>query len=68
MGQEVTQLSTGMYTANLHKNIDMLNKNTPGIKKSEAKLEAPVSSYSYTPLKSMISDRGQGPSCLLTTM
>ena len=29
------------------KSIDMLNKNTPGEKKSEAKSEAPVSSYSY---------------------
>ena len=29
------------------KSIDMLNKNTPGVKKSEAKSEAPVSSYSY---------------------
>ena len=25
----------------------MLNKNTPGVKKSEAKSEAPVSSYSH---------------------
>ena len=32
----------------------MLNKNTPGVKKSEAKSEAPVSSYSYTRLKSVI--------------
>ena len=46
------------------KSIDMLNKN----KKSEAKSEAPVSSYSYTRLKSVISGRCQGPSCLLTTM
>ena len=29
----------------------MLNKNTPGEKKSEAKSEAPVSSYSYMRLK-----------------
>ena len=33
------------------KSIDMLNKNTPGAKKSEAKSEAPVSSYSNTRLK-----------------
>ena len=33
----------------------MLNKNTPGEKKSEAKSEAPVSSYSYMRLKSVIS-------------
>ena len=49
------------------KTIDMLNKNTPGVK-SEAKSEAPVSSYSYTRLKSVISGRGQGPSCLLAAM
>ena len=42
----------------------MLNKNTPGVKKSEAKSEAPVS-YSYKRLKSVISGEGQGPSCLL---
>ena len=68
MGQEITQQSTGMYTANLHKSIDMLNKNTPGVKKSEAKSEAPVSSYSYMRLKSVISGRGQGPNCLLVAM
>ena len=45
----------------------MLSKNTPGVKKSEAKSEAPVSSYLYTRLKSVISGRGQGPSCLLAT-
>ena len=50
------------------KSIDMLNKNTPGVQKSEAKLETPVSSYSYTRLNSVISGRGQGPSCLLATM
>ena len=34
----------------------MLSKNTPGVKKSEAKSEAPVSSYSsYMRLKSVIS-------------
>ena len=43
----------------------MLNKNTQGAKKSEAKSEAPVSSYSYMRLKSVISGGGQGPSCLL---
>ena len=36
-------------------------------KKSEVKLEAPVSFYSYTRLKSVISGRGQGPRCLLPT-
>ena len=36
------------------KSIDMLNKNTPGVK-SKAKLEASVSSYSYKQLKSVIS-------------
>ena len=46
----------------------MLNKNTLGAKNSEAKSEAPVSSYSYMGLKNVISDGGQGPSCLLTTM
>ena len=46
------------------KSIDMLNK-TPRCKKSEAKSEAPVSSYSYTRLKNVISGRGQGPSCLV---
>ena len=45
----------------------MLNKNTPGVKKSEAKSEAPES-YSYKRLKSVISGGGQGPSCLLATM
>ena len=49
------------------KSIDMLNKNTLAVKKNEAKSEAPVSSYSYTRLKSVISGRGQGPSCLLGT-
>ena len=48
--------------------INMLNKNTQGAKKSEAKSEAPVSSYSYMRLKSVISGGGQGPSCLLATM
>ena len=33
----------------------MLSKNTPGVKKSEDKSEAPVSSYSYMRLKSVIS-------------
>ena len=28
----------------------MLNKNTPGVQKSEAKSEAPISSYSYIQL------------------
>ena len=39
----------------LNSKISMLNKNTPGAKKSETKLEAPVSSYSYMRLKSVIS-------------
>ena len=42
----------------------MLNKNTPGVKKSEAKSEAPVSSYSCMRLKSVTSGGGQGLSCL----
>ena len=46
----------------------MLNKNTPGAKKSEAKSEAPGSSNSYVRIKSVISGGGQGPSCLLTTI
>ena len=37
----------------------MQSKNAPGVK-SEAKLEAPVSSYSYTQLKSVVSGGGQG--------
>ena len=32
--QEITHQSNGMYTANLHKSIDMPNKNTPGVKKA----------------------------------
>ena len=40
----------------------------PRCKKSETKSEAPVSSYSYMRLKSVISGGGQGPSCLLATM
>ena len=39
----------------------------PRCKESEAKSEAPVSSYSYMRLKSVISGGGQGPSCLLAT-
>ena len=39
-GQEIMKSlisqSTGMYTANLHKSIDMLNKNTPGVKKGRS--------------------------------
>ena len=49
------------------KSIDMLNKTPQVKKKSEAKSEAPVSSYSYMQLKSVISGWGQGPSCLLAT-
>ena len=44
---------------------DMLNNNTPGVQKSEAKSEAPNSPYSYIRLKSVISDGGQGLGCLL---
>ena len=40
----------------------------PRCKKSEAKSETPVSFYSCTRLKSVISGRGQGPSCLLGIM
>ena len=40
----------------------------PRCTKSEAKSEAPGSSYSYTQLKSVISDSGQGLSCLLATL
>ena len=43
----------------------MLSKNTPGVQKSEAKLEAPNSSYSCIRLKSVISDGGQCLGCLL---
>ena len=50
------------------KSIDMLDKNTPGVKKSKAKSEAPVSFNLCTRLKSVISGGGQGPSCLLATM
>jgi len=34
----------------------------PDCKKSDAKLEAPISSYSYIQLKNLISGGGQGPS------
>ena len=44
---------------------NMLNKNTPGVQKSEAKSEAPISSHSYIRLKSVISDGGQGLGYLL---
>ena len=44
---------------------NMLNKNTPGVQKSEAKSEAPISSYSYIRLKTVISDGGQGLGCFL---
>ena len=45
----------------------MLNKNTQGAKKSEAKSEAPVSFYSYMRLKSLISGGGQDPTELLVS-
>ena len=48
--------------------IIMLNKNISVVKKSKAKSEAPVGSYLYTQLKSVISGRGQGLSCLLAAM
>ena len=44
---------------------DKLNKNTPGVQKSEAKSEAPISSYLYIRLRSVISDGGQGLGFLL---
>ena len=43
----------------------MLIKSTPGVQKSEAKSEAPISSYSYIRLKSVIADGGQGLGYLL---
>ena len=43
----------------------MLKKNTPGVEKSEAKLEALISSCSYIQLKSVIFDGGQGLGYLL---
>ena len=63
-GQFLLYSTTVLYDTCIY----ILNKNTPGVKKSEAKSEAPVSSYSYTRLKSVISDRGQGPNCLLAAM
>ena len=45
----------------------MLNKNTQRAKKSKAKLEAPVSFYSYMQLKSLISGGGQGPTELFVS-
>ena len=47
--------------------INMLNKNTQGAKKSEAKSEAPVSFYSCMRLKSLISGGGQGPTELFVS-
>ena len=45
-----------VYSSVAHaKSIDMLGKNTPGVAKSKAKLEPPVSSYSCIWLKSVIS-------------
>ena len=67
-GQEIilaTVHGMGCLQLTYIKSIDMLNKNTPGVKKSEAKSEAPDSSYSC---KRLVSDGGQGPSCLLATM
>ena len=37
----------------------MLNKNTPGAKKSEAKSEAPVSSYSLRPRPKLFASNPQ---------
>ena len=47
--------------------IYIAKQKNPRCKKSEAKSEAPES-YSYKRLKSVISGRGQGPSCLPATM
>ena len=47
--------------------IYMLNKSTPGMQKSEAKSEAPLSCipiHAINSVKSVISDEGQGLSCL----
>ena len=44
----------------LQKRIDTLNKNTPGIQKSKAKSEAPVSYLNMYSTKNLISDGGQG--------
>ena len=44
----------------------MLDLSTPGVQKSEAKSEAPISdSYLYIQLKSMLYDGRQGLGCLL---
>ena len=61
--QEITWHCIVHVTYN--KRIDMLNRNTPGVQKSEAKSEAPISSSSYVWLKSVISDGGQGLGYLL---
>ena len=46
----------------------MLNKNTPGVKKARPSREAPVSSYSYMQLKSLILVEAKAQlSCLLAT-
>ena len=45
----------------------LLNKSCKGVKKSEAKSEAPDSSYSYIRLKNLISGGGQGPTELFAS-
>ena len=50
--ERIANIYTHIY---IYVYIYMLNKNTPGEKKSEAKSEAPVSSYSHMRLKSVIS-------------
>ena len=67
--QNIT-ITTESYDSKLNYHACNLNakQKHPRCKKSEAKLEAPVSSYLYMRLKSVISGGGQGPSCLLATM
>ena len=52
MQQKLRSATTDSYMTIF---VKLINKNTPGEKKSEAKSEAPVSSYSYMQLKSVIS-------------
>ena len=53
LASRLTTMSLEMYTHICKQ------KNSPGVQKSEAKSEAPVSSYLYIRLKSVISDGGQ---------
>ena len=64
-GGSVQQFVKFCSFADFCNSIIKLNKNTPGIKKSEAKSEAPGSFNSCTRL---IPGGGQGPSCLLAAM